>query len=48
MPMAMRLGFSDYAITQMAGSLYDQKILQGTWNCVKVLDDTVRKSKLLC
>lgn len=45
--MAHELGFSEYSIAQMAESLYDQKILQSTWDCVKVLDGHVRSCKSL-
>ncbi|KIP08496.1 hypothetical protein PHLGIDRAFT_88151 [Phlebiopsis gigantea 11061_1 CR5-6] len=44
--MAHELGFSEYSIAQMAESLYDQKILQSTWDCVKVLDGHVRSCSL--
>lgn len=45
--MAEELGFTNYDIAQMAESLYDRKILQSTWDCIKLLDGHVRSCKSL-
>lgn len=44
--MADSLGFSDYTVAQMGETIYDQKILQGTWDSIKLLDGMVRSSEL--
>lgn len=41
MPLAVRLGFSDHTISQMAETEYDRNILQTTWHYVQVTNDAV-------
>ena len=45
--MASNLGFSDYTVARMNEISYEQKILQSTWNCVKVLEGLVQSRKFL-